>query len=66
MRANNYDEYEVHKEDHEELLDQVRDFMDRYAEDPQGGRLLLQQRLDRWFSVHFSSHDARLHNKLDI
>ena len=66
MRASNYDEYKAHKDDHEELLNQIRDFMDCYLDDPLEGRTLLQQRLDRWFSVHFSSHDARLHRKLEI
>ena len=65
MRASAYPEYQAHKEDHEGLLDQVRDFMDGYFEDPDTGRIILQQQLDQWFSVHFSSHDARLHRRLD-
>ncbi len=66
MRVSRYDEYEAHKEDHEELLDQVRNLMDCYIQDRETGRTVLQQRLDQWFSVHFSTHDARLHNKLDM
>ena len=66
MRAGNYDEYKIHKEDHEELLDQIRDFMDRHTEDPVTGREVLRRRLDQWFTVHFSSHDARLHRKMHI
>ena len=66
MRTSGYDEYEAHKQDHEELLDQVRDFMDCYLEDSQAGRSILRDRLDRWFSVHFSSYDRRLHHKLHI
>ena len=33
MRESNYGEYEDHKEDHEELLDEIRDLMDGYAAD---------------------------------
>jgi len=64
MRASGYDQYDAHKEDHEDLLDQVRDIMDWYTQDPVAGCHILQQRLEQWFSVHFSTHDARLHRKL--
>ena len=60
-----YDEYDAHKADHEELLDQLRDLMDEYVADPKLGAVLLEQGLSDWFSVHFATFDARLHGALD-
>jgi len=64
MREAVYEEYEAHKDEHEELLDQIRDMMDLYEDDPESGRLLLQQKLSDWFGIHFATFDARLHHKL--
>ena len=33
MREYNYDQYQDHKDDHERLLDEIRDIMDDYEED---------------------------------
>lgn len=64
MRRHEYDEYREHKRDHEQLLDEIRDIMDDYED----GRMLdedeLARRLDAWFSEHFRTRDARLHNRL--
>ena len=56
MREIRYLSYAEHKEDHEILLDDLRDIMEQ-AE----GRLARD--LDYWFSEHFRTHDARLHTK---
>ena len=64
MRESGYEEYEAHKEDHEELLDQLREMMDIFAADPDKGFSYLQDRLADWFEHHFSTFDARLHGKL--
>ena len=64
MREHDYDEYEDHKEDHEDLLDEIRDLMDGFVMDPQRGSRLLEERLSGWFGKHFASFDARLHGKL--
>lgn len=64
MRNAAYDDYAAHKDDHENLLDQIRDMMDDYASDPESGARRLQQELSGWFSQHFASFDARLHQKL--
>ena len=64
MRSAHYAEYADHKDSHEELLDQVRDLMDRYSDDPVSGKTLLQNRLADWFGVHFATFDARLHLKI--
>jgi hemerythrin len=66
MRNANYDEFEAHKEDHEELLDEIRDLMDRFFDAPEQGLQLLQENLSDWFAGHFSTFDARLHGQLDM
>lgn len=64
MKDAGYVEYEAHKDDHEELLDQIRDMMDRFREDPENGFELLRENLADWFEKHFASFDARLHGQL--
>ena len=64
MREAAYPEYEPHKEDHEELLDQIRDLMDQFVFDPDKGFDLLQDKLSHWFEHHFATYDARLHGQL--
>ena len=64
MREHAYAEYEDHKEDHEDLLDQIRDLMDIFVADSERGAVLLQEGLSDWFGKHFATFDARLHGKL--
>jgi hemerythrin len=64
MREAGYGEYLAHKDEHEELLDQIREMMDEFARDPVSGRATLQQRLADWFGRHFATFDARLHERL--
>lgn len=61
MREAGYPEYGEHKDNHEDLLDQIRDLMDRFEDNPGEGRKLLQQSLNDWFGQHFATFDARLH-----
>ncbi|NIP17283.1 MAG: bacteriohemerythrin [Xanthomonadales bacterium] len=61
MRRGAYPEYEAHKEDHEELLDCIRDLMDAFDEDREAGLQRLRKQLANWFGNHFSTFDARLH-----
>jgi hemerythrin len=65
MREAAYPEYEAHKEEHEELLEQIRDLMDKFALDPDKGFDLLQEKLSDWFEHHFATFDARLHGQLE-
>ena len=65
MKNSNYDEYRAHKDDHEELLDQIRDLMDDFESNPESGAEHLKQDLSDWFSGHFSTFDARLHGRLE-
>jgi hemerythrin len=66
MRDASYPEFEAHKEDHEELLDQLRDLMDKLVADPEQGFDLLQENLSDWFERHFATFDARLHGQLHV
>lgn len=64
MKSAAYHEYSDHKDSHEELLDDIRDLMDSYTDDPDTGRKLLKKRLSSWFENHFATFDARLHGEL--
>lgn len=64
MRDNLYAEYDDHKEDHEDLLDEIRELMDDFLADTDSGAVRLQGSLSGWFARHFSTFDARLHGKL--
>jgi hemerythrin len=64
MRNAGYEEYEAHKNDHEELLDQIRNMMDAIQKDPDVALDSLSEGLSEWFIGHFSTFDARLHSKL--
>lgn len=62
MRDMGYDDFAAHKDDHEELLDQIRDIMDQVDNDRTGTYAMdLSQRLQIWFTGHFRTMDARLH-----
>ena len=65
MRNAAFPEYEAHKANHEELIDDIRDLMDSYPNAPVAGRELLSARLSGWFENHFATFDARLHGELD-
>ncbi|MCC7411040.1 MAG: hemerythrin family protein [Gammaproteobacteria bacterium] len=64
MRDRGYDGLAEHKADHERLLDDIVDIIDSYQDDGAFSAEDLNQRLAKWFSVHFSTLDARLHHKL--
>jgi hemerythrin len=62
MREVGYDQYVEHKTDHDRLLDEIRDIMDRHAEhDYEGYDDRLATHLRHWFVEHFKTRDARLH-----
>lgn len=64
MREHGYDQASEHKQAHEELLEQIRDIMEDFEADRDAGSQKLAGRLDDWFTVHFKTHDARLHHRL--
>ena len=63
MRERQYDQLTAHKNDHERLLDEIRDIMDDFTDEVQGANALAG-RLEAWFGRHFETHDARLHKAL--
>lgn len=50
-----------HKEDHETLLDDLREIMVGVEDEGFLDEAQLTDDLDRWFSDHFRLHDAKLH-----
>ena len=62
MREIGYLGYEAHKEDHDRLLEDIRDIMDdtASASGPVFGQL--GQRLSSWFSEHFRTLDRSFHS----
>lgn len=64
MRERKYDEYAEHKADHEALLDELRDIMDDYEEGAYFSDYAFADTLEKWFSDHFRTRDARLHKHL--
>ena len=65
MRERGYDQYREHKEDHERLLDEICDIMDRYEDEADPNYdAVLSERLREWFTAHFKTKDARLHRML--
>ena len=61
MRETRYMAYAEHKEDHEVLLDDLREIMEQVSSDGQYQEARLSDDLQYWFSEHFRTHDARLH-----
>jgi hemerythrin len=61
MRRSHYPAYGEHKQDHETLLDDLRDIMDEIEDDGTFDQTRLSNDLHRWFSEHFQTHDAKLH-----
>ncbi len=59
-----YDQYEDHKEDHEQLLDGIMDIIDEFAGVPTLDEEIFADRLNNWFTQHFSTKDARMHKFL--
>jgi hemerythrin len=63
MRDMKYKHLPSHKDDHEKLLDEIRDIMDRVEDDGRYDEARLSSELEHWFTEHFKTHDARLHRE---
>jgi hemerythrin len=61
MRDRRYERLGAHKQDHERLLDDLRDIMDAFERAEEIDSVELATRLDSWFSRHFRTHDAEFH-----
>jgi hemerythrin len=66
MRDQAYDRFDQHKEDHERLIDELREIMDAFAWAEEIDALELARCLDSWFTLHFRAHDAELHHALGM
>jgi hemerythrin len=64
MRDAHYEHFGSHKQDHESLLDQLADILDGVETGGTLDEAELSARLNRWFSDHFRTHDAKLHRQL--
>ncbi len=66
MEKHGYDHFKEHQADHERLLDEIQEITEEFeSADPESGGELdatsFKQKLNDWFQLHFSTHDARLH-----
>jgi hemerythrin len=59
-----YPERGAHKQDHERLLDEIRDIMDDVNDRGILDEARFSERLSAWFGDHFASFDERLHRYL--
>lgn len=64
MREHGYDRHLEHKAAHEQLLDEIRELMDLYDAGEAIDVGAFAERLERWFTGHFGTEDARLHGRL--
>ena len=61
MRDTHYPYFDEHKGNHEILLDELRDIMELVDVDGSYNEQVLSENLERWFTEHFRTHDAKLH-----
>jgi hemerythrin len=64
MREADYEGFANHKKDHELLLDELLNVIDNVDDAGRYDRTGLSRQLDSWFSDHFRTHDAKLHQRL--
>lgn len=64
MREEKYSGLDAHKEDHERLLDDLREMMDAFDRSDEFDSYELALRLDAWFMRHFQTLDAEFHSAL--
>ncbi len=69
MRDSRYPDYPLHKEDHDRLLEDIRDIMDAVPTDGDGEdegpfRANLAEKIETWFATHFRTLDRDFHGKL--
>jgi hemerythrin len=64
MRDLAYDGLGLHKEEHERLLDELREMMDTFEWSEEMDTLELARCLDPWFTRHFRTYDAELHDAI--
>lgn len=64
MREQRYAEFAAHKDDHEKLLDDLRDIMDDVEQSGYVGMgENIKSRMSDWFIRHFKTQDALWHSR---
>jgi hemerythrin len=66
MDESGYPESARHREDHERLLDELREFKAAFARAEEVDSVELAMRLEPWFSRHLIIHDLPLHRTLRV
>jgi hemerythrin len=66
MKRNDYVEYHEHQNDHERLLDEIREISDEFESTAQLDDAHLKRRLADWFQQHFKTFDSRLHRMSEM
>ncbi|MDH5572220.1 MAG: hemerythrin family protein [Gammaproteobacteria bacterium] len=66
MKKYDYDQYTAHSTDHKQLLDDIGMITDEVENSANLDTVLLQQKLNDWFQIHFKTHDARLHKLQEL
>ena len=61
MKTHRYDQYREHKNDHDRLLDEIRELTEDFEASETLDDAAFKKRLNDWFSLHFSTFDSRLH-----
>ncbi len=64
MREHRYAGYAAHKADHERLLNEIGDMLERESSGKRFDEAELSKLLAEWFGEHFATHDAALHKAL--
>ena len=64
MLAQDYDEYQDHKDDHERLLDDIRNIMEEFEDSANFDAEVFSRHLGTWFIDHFKTKDMRFHKHL--
>ncbi|MAG00441.1 MAG: hemerythrin-like metal-binding protein [Acidiferrobacteraceae bacterium] len=61
MRKHGYADLSQHKQDHGELLDQIREICTEVENEEWLDKARFNTMLNDWFLIHFNTHDANLH-----
>lgn len=64
MREAAHPSFMQHKQDHDRLLDDIREFAAAFENSEEIDSVELSGRLDLWCTRHFTTHDARGHREL--
>ena len=61
MEKHDYEHFKEHQADHERLLDEIQEITEEFESASGLDTDKFKQKLNDWFQLHFSTHDARLH-----